>query len=153
MALAKNNRNKTCLIYRYRVGSSVCGVFETCFSFSSSSCRRCWMQLLAWRKAFLWARSVRTRTNTPDRFTPISSAAFATSYKDTKEMRIWKGMQKSQRKPTWTQMEHEKVYTNLSSNNNTCGNINLNTQQTHGAMLGLALMKILNISLAHLEKK
>lgn len=69
---------------RLHVSIAVCGVFETCFSFSSSSCRRSWMQLLACRKAFLWARSVRTRTNTPDRFTPISSTAFATSYKHRK---------------------------------------------------------------------
>lgn len=42
------------------------------------------MQLRACRKAFLWARSVRMRTNSPDRLTLVNSTVLATNYKQKK---------------------------------------------------------------------
>lgn len=41
------------------------------------------MQLRACRKAFLWARSVRMRTNSPDRLTLVNSTVLATNCKNT----------------------------------------------------------------------
>lgn len=53
----------------------------TCFSFSSSMRSLSSMQLRACRKAFLWARSVRMRTNSPDRLTLVNSTVLATNCK------------------------------------------------------------------------
>lgn len=55
----------------------------TCFSFSSSMRSLSSMQLRACRKAFLWARSVRMRTNSPDRLTLVKSTVFAINYIET----------------------------------------------------------------------
>lgn len=53
---------------------------HTCFSFSSSMRSRSSMQLRACRKAFLWALSVRMRTNSPDRLTLVKSTVLANSW-------------------------------------------------------------------------
>lgn len=56
----------------------------TCFSFSSSSLSLSSMQLRACRKTFLWVRSVRILTNTPDKLTLVNSTALATSCTQTR---------------------------------------------------------------------